>query len=292
MNMSATYMDLMVEELAVRHPPRLCQHIDINLECPQDIARRRNTAPSSVWRRGRARLVSDKHAVIDLGGAKGIMMAYNELDEDLGLFEKAYIPDSVDSAALMAAHNRDNTLPIKPDEQGIKTIALIGPFSDILNYGDYSGPWGAYPIGNSSTICQAIRAHLAATAPGVSLVSMICSKQGAPTAFLPLVYATDAIVLPSVCLVTIALNAKIRTVEWTPALFQDQILQNAMKAVPVGLAPEWLQPAGDGFTDKLARVWHNTRFTVQANWYAVPPSWLQRRGIIDEIAEVWDGIIG
>ncbi|KAJ6579657.1 glycoside hydrolase family 3 protein [Mycena vulgaris] len=106
---------------------------------------------------------------------------------DLGLFDEPYIPDSVDSAALTAAHvpltldaahrsivlleNRGNTLPIKPDEQGIKTIALIGPFSDILNYGDYSGPWGAYPTANSSTIRQAMGAHLAAAASGVSLVS-------------------------------------------------------------------------------------------------------------------------
>ncbi|KAJ7210633.1 glycoside hydrolase family 3 protein [Mycena haematopus] len=80
---------------------------------------------------------------------------------DLGLFDDPYIPDSVDSAALTAAHvpltldaahrsivlleNRDNTLPIKPDTQNIKAIALIGPFSDILNYGDYSGPWVQHP---------------------------------------------------------------------------------------------------------------------------------------------------
>ncbi|KAJ7983158.1 glycoside hydrolase family 3 protein [Mycena polygramma] len=106
---------------------------------------------------------------------------------DLGLFDNPYIPDSVDSAALTAAHvpltldaahrsivlleNRDNTLPIKPTEQGIKTIALIGPYGDILNYGDYSGPWGATPTANASTIRQAMTAHLAAAAPGVQLVS-------------------------------------------------------------------------------------------------------------------------
>jgi hypothetical protein len=106
---------------------------------------------------------------------------------DLGLFDDPYIPDSVDSAALTAAHvpltldaahrsivlleNRDNTLPIKPDSQGIKSIALVGPFSDILNFGDYAGPWGAYPTANSSTLRQAMTAHLGANAPGVSLVS-------------------------------------------------------------------------------------------------------------------------
>ncbi|KAJ6570071.1 heme peroxidase [Mycena vulgaris] len=103
---------------------------------------------------------------------------------------------------------------------------------------------------------------------------------------------TDTELFDHARLVTTALNAKIHTVEWTPALLQDQILENAMKANWYGLAPEWLQPTGDGFTDKLARVWHNAKFTVQANWYGVTPSWLQRRGIIDEIAEVWDGIIG
>ncbi|KAJ7165677.1 glycoside hydrolase family 3 protein [Mycena crocata] len=106
---------------------------------------------------------------------------------DLGLFDDPYIPDSVDSAALTAAHvpltldaahrsivlleNRDETLPIKPIEQNIKSIALIGPFSDILNFGDYSGPWGAYPTANSSTLRQAIGAHLSAYTPDVSLVS-------------------------------------------------------------------------------------------------------------------------
>ncbi|KAJ6603033.1 hypothetical protein B0H10DRAFT_1957946 [Mycena sp. CBHHK59/15] len=167
-------------------------------------------------------------AVIDLGGAKGVMIMNSTRDtniifqgsfplslddttvelvanytipkplkaaarrvlslkHDLGLFGNPYIPDSVDSAALTAAHvpltldaahrsivlleNRDNTLPIKPDAQGIKTIALIGPFSDILNYDDYPGPWGAYPTANSSTLRQAMLAHLAAAAPGTALIS-------------------------------------------------------------------------------------------------------------------------
>ncbi|KAF7331409.1 Glycoside hydrolase family 3 protein [Mycena kentingensis (nom. inval.)] len=106
---------------------------------------------------------------------------------DLGLFDDPYIPDSVDSAALTASHvpltleaahrsivlleNRDNTLPIMPAAQGIKKIALVGPFSDILNYGDYSGQWGAYPVANSSTIRQAMSAYLAANASNVEFVS-------------------------------------------------------------------------------------------------------------------------
>ncbi|KAK7053734.1 glycoside hydrolase family 3 protein, partial [Favolaschia claudopus] len=106
---------------------------------------------------------------------------------DLGLFTDPYIPDSVDSAELTAAHvpltldaahrsivlleNRNDTLPIKPPDQNIKKIALIGPFGDILNFGDYSGTWGSYPVANSSTLRQAMTAHLAANSPDVSLVS-------------------------------------------------------------------------------------------------------------------------
>ncbi|KAJ7854095.1 heme peroxidase [Mycena olivaceomarginata] len=42
-------------------------------------------------------------------------------------------------------------------------------------------------------------------------------------------------------LVTTALNAKIHTVEWTPALLQDKILQTAMQTNWNGLAPKWLR---------------------------------------------------
>ncbi len=69
---------------------------------------------------------------------------------DLGLFEKPFIPDDINSQTLTEAHvpltleaaqksiilleNRNKTLPIKPVEQNISKIALIGPFSDTLNY--------------------------------------------------------------------------------------------------------------------------------------------------------------
>ncbi|KAF7331116.1 Glycoside hydrolase family 3 protein [Mycena venus] len=91
----------------------------------------------------------------------------------LGRTDSSACPLTLDAAhrSIVLLENRDATLPIKPAEQNIKSIALIGPFSDILNYGDYSGPWGAYPTANSSTIRQAMTAHLAATAPDVSLVS-------------------------------------------------------------------------------------------------------------------------
>lgn len=69
---------------------------------------------------------------------------------DLGLFSDPYIPDYISSNALTAAHipltleaaqksivlleNHNNTLPLKPTAQNISKIALIGPFSDALNY--------------------------------------------------------------------------------------------------------------------------------------------------------------
>ncbi|KAJ7466808.1 glycoside hydrolase family 3 protein [Mycena galericulata] len=105
---------------------------------------------------------------------------------DLGLFDNPFIPDSIDAQALTAAHapvtldaarrsivlleNRDNILPLNPMSRNINTIALIGPFSDTLNYGDYSGQWGMYPTNRSSTIRQAMTTQLNSTT-GVRLVS-------------------------------------------------------------------------------------------------------------------------
>ncbi|KAJ7624880.1 glycoside hydrolase family 3 protein [Roridomyces roridus] len=98
---------------------------------------------------------------------------------DLGLFSDPFIPDSIDAQALTASHapltldaahksivlleNRHNTLPLKPSAQNIHTVALIGPFSDILNYGDYSGQWGMYPTNRSSTLRQGMLAKLNGT---------------------------------------------------------------------------------------------------------------------------------
>ncbi|KAE9367177.1 glycoside hydrolase family 3 protein [Stipitochalara longipes BDJ] len=106
---------------------------------------------------------------------------------DLGLFDSAFIPDNINSQTLTEAHvpltleaaqksivlleNRNKTLPIKPIEQKIKKIALIGPFSDTLNYGGYSGQYGATPTAHSTTIRQAILSYLSSNASDVSLVS-------------------------------------------------------------------------------------------------------------------------
>lgn len=89
---------------------------------------------------------------------------------DLGLFENPYIPESTDPEALVEEHipltleaahksivlleNRNSTLPLNPTTKN--KIALIGPFSDMLNYGDYSGQFGQYPVAHSSTLRQGI----------------------------------------------------------------------------------------------------------------------------------------
>ena len=69
---------------------------------------------------------------------------------DLGLFADPYIPEYIDSQAITASNvpitleaaqksivlleNRNSTIPLKPSFQNISKIALIGPFSDVLNY--------------------------------------------------------------------------------------------------------------------------------------------------------------
>ncbi|KAF2651489.1 glycoside hydrolase family 3 protein [Lophiostoma macrostomum CBS 122681] len=98
---------------------------------------------------------------------------------DLGLFKDPVIPEEVDPYQLTLDHvpltleaaqksivllkNDNTTLPLDTSGQGLKNIALIGPFGDILNYGDYSGTYGAYPVPNSATLRQGILDHLAGT---------------------------------------------------------------------------------------------------------------------------------
>ena len=89
---------------------------------------------------------------------------------DLGLFEDPYLPSQIDPMQIVdgnrpltleAAHrslvlleNNDSILPLRPKTQNISKIALIGPFTDTLNYGDYSGQWGQYPANHSQTLRQ------------------------------------------------------------------------------------------------------------------------------------------
>jgi hypothetical protein len=59
--------------------------------------------------------------------------------------------------------NRNETLPLRPSEQKIKKIGVIGPFADTFNFGTYTGTWGANPAENASTIRQGLLEHLAKT---------------------------------------------------------------------------------------------------------------------------------
>lgn len=104
---------------------------------------------------------------------------------DLGLFEDPYIPDDIDPYQLTIDHmpltlesaqksivlldNKNNTLPLNKGNSTSQTIALIGPFGDILNYGDYSGQYGMYPTASSTTLRQGILNHIEGT--GGKLVS-------------------------------------------------------------------------------------------------------------------------
>lgn len=94
---------------------------------------------------------------------------------DLGLFDDPFVSPTTDPAQIVNSNrnltleaaqksivlleNQNSTLPIRPKEQSITNIALVGPFSDILNYGDYSGQWGEYPANSAETIRQAILSY-------------------------------------------------------------------------------------------------------------------------------------
>lgn len=86
---------------------------------------------------------------------------------DRGLFDDPYVSDNVDPDALTDSHvaltleaahksivlleNKDSMLPL---DLPSGKLATVGPFSNILNYGDYSGQFGAYPVAHSSTLRQ------------------------------------------------------------------------------------------------------------------------------------------
>ncbi|PTB61683.1 glycoside hydrolase family 3 protein [Trichoderma citrinoviride] len=92
---------------------------------------------------------------------------------DLGLFENAYIPEDIDPLAIVASHqdvaleaahksivllkNDNQTLPLSSSK---KKIALIGPFADTINLGDYSGALGQYPANYTHTLREGILSHV------------------------------------------------------------------------------------------------------------------------------------
>ncbi|KAL6874828.1 glycoside hydrolase family 3 protein [Trichoderma novae-zelandiae] len=93
---------------------------------------------------------------------------------DLGLFENAYIPEHIEPLAIVASASHQNialeaaqksivllkndndTLPLSSSK---KNIALIGPFSDVINLGDYSGALGQYPAKYTQTLRQGLISH-------------------------------------------------------------------------------------------------------------------------------------
>lgn len=94
---------------------------------------------------------------------------------DLGLFENPFVSPDTDpiqivkdnrpltleaaQKSIVLLENKNATLPLRPTEQGISKIALIGPFIDTLNYGDYSGQWGEYPADSANTVRQAMLSY-------------------------------------------------------------------------------------------------------------------------------------
>ncbi|KAH8769035.1 glycoside hydrolase family 3 protein [Diaporthe sp. PMI_573] len=94
---------------------------------------------------------------------------------DLGLFDDPFVSTAVEPLQIVESHrnltleaaqksivlleNRNSTLPLRPREQNIKNIALVGPFTDVLNYGGYSGQWGEYPANSAKTIRQAMLSY-------------------------------------------------------------------------------------------------------------------------------------
>lgn len=105
---------------------------------------------------------------------------------DLGLFDNPYVSADVNPRKIVDSHrnlaleaaqksivlleNRNKTLPLDLKKQGLKRLALIGPFGDTLNYGDYSGAWGQYPANTAAkTIRQGLLSY--ANAEGFELVS-------------------------------------------------------------------------------------------------------------------------
>lgn len=106
---------------------------------------------------------------------------------DLGLFEAPFISQAVEPLEIVSSHeavaleaaqksivlleNRNATLPLRPLEQNISKIALVGPFTDVLNYGDYSGQWGEYPADKANTILQAMLSYSSESDAPFDLVS-------------------------------------------------------------------------------------------------------------------------
>lgn len=94
---------------------------------------------------------------------------------DLGLFDNPFVSPDTDPVqivkdnreltleaaqkSIVLLENKNAILPLKPTIQNLSKIALIGPFTDTLNYGDYSGQWGEYPADHANTMRQGMLSY-------------------------------------------------------------------------------------------------------------------------------------
>lgn len=119
---------------------------------------------------------------LELATLKSRAQSVLDVKWDLGLFDDPFVSSSIEPVQIVKTNadlaleasqksivlleNKNSTLPLKPMEQKLSKIALIGPFTDVLNYGDYSGQWGEYPAEKSNTIRQAMLSY--STSPNAS----------------------------------------------------------------------------------------------------------------------------
>jgi beta-glucosidase-like glycosyl hydrolase len=115
---------------------------------------------------------------------------------DLGLFKTRYISENINSQALTEQHvpltleaaqksivlleNRNSTLPLQPIEQDVSKIALIGPFSDSLNYVSLLRPFS-----RNRNLCRGREITQVNTAPtrrpDLTPSANPCSRSSLPT---------------------------------------------------------------------------------------------------------------
>ncbi|KAJ6097257.1 hypothetical protein N7499_001631 [Penicillium canescens] len=120
-----------------------------------------------------------KNGDVELSTLKKRVRKILDIKYDLGLFHDPYLSENINPQAITLSHtplareaaqrsivlleNRSETLPLRPSEQKIKKIGVIGPFADTFNFGTYTGTWGANPAENASTIRQGLLEHLTKT---------------------------------------------------------------------------------------------------------------------------------
>ncbi|CAK7205217.1 hypothetical protein SEUCBS139899_007984 [Sporothrix eucalyptigena] len=124
--------------------------------------------PLDVFMNGTRELVANR--TVSLGTLRAHVRTILGVKWDLGLFQQPFISENVDPQPLVANHrdlvlettqksiillkNGNNTLPLR--SKPAPKIALLGPFADTLNFGDYSGTWGQTPASEAVTLREAL----------------------------------------------------------------------------------------------------------------------------------------